>query len=40
MHTFSCMIYITCLLIDPDKLNVPDSSLFVVSESIMVLVKQ
>lgn len=30
----------TCLLIDPDKLKVPDDSSFVVKESITVLVKQ
>lgn len=30
----------TCLLIDPDKLKVPEDSSFVVNESIMELVKQ
>lgn len=31
---------ITCLLIEPDKLNVPEESLFVVKDSMTVLVKQ
>ena len=33
-------IMITCRLIDPDKLNVPDDSLSVVKDSITVLVKR